>query len=152
VAVFISGGSLSARVGGSSSLDGGRLLIQLHPELEDRYLSLDHYPSMDLGWQKLWLYVPNESPPLSSYSPDRLRGDLPESWEELQPLELYRHHVPNLLDAIKDLKDWGLTGMKVICTFIGCWGPLLEDEAPPLVGVPRPNGPYNRVEGHHPRG
>ena len=31
-------------------------------------------------------------------------------------------------------------------------GPPLEDEAPPLVGVPRPNGPYNRVEGHHPRG
>ena len=29
-------------------------------------------------------------------------------------------------------------------------GPPLEDEAPPLVGVPRPNGPYNRVEGHHP--
>ena len=31
-------------------------------------------------------------------------------------------------------------------------GPPLEDVAPPLVGVPRPNGPYNQVEGHHPRG
>jgi len=31
------------------------------------------------------------------------------------------------------------------------WSGLpLEDEAPPLVGVPRPNGPYNQVEGHHP--
>ena len=29
-------------------------------------------------------------------------------------------------------------------------GPPLEDEAPPLMGVPRPDGPYNRVEGHHP--
>ena len=28
-------------------------------------------------------------------------------------------------------------------------GPPLEDEAPPLVGVLRPNGPYNQVEGHH---
>ena len=64
-------------------------------------------------------HVPIESPPLPSYSPDRLRGDLPESWEELPPLEAYRRHVPNLLDAIKDLKDWGLTGMRVIRTFIG---------------------------------
>ena len=31
-------------------------------------------------------------------------------------------------------------------------GSPLEDEAPPPVGVPRPNGPYNQVEGHHPRG
>ena len=29
-------------------------------------------------------------------------------------------------------------------------GPPLEDEAPPPVGVLRPNGPYNRVKGHHP--
>jgi hypothetical protein len=89
--------------------------------LEDRYLSIDHYPSVDLGWQKLWLYIPNESLPLSSYSPDQLRGDLPESWVELQPLEPYRNHVPNLLDAIKDLKDRDLTRMKVIYTFIGHW-------------------------------
>ena len=34
-------------------------------------------------------------------------------------LEAYRHHVPNLLDAIKDLKDCGLMGMRVICTSIG---------------------------------
>ena len=94
-------------------------LIQLHLGLEDRYLSLDRYPSMDLGWQKSWFYVPNESLPLPSSSPNRLRGDLPESWEELPPLEAYRHHVPNLLDAIKDLKDRGLTGMRVIRTFIG---------------------------------
>ena len=94
-------------------------LIQLHLGLEDRYLSHDGYPSVDLGWQKSWLYVPNESPLLLSYSLDRLHGDLPESWEELPPLEANRHHVPNLLDAIKDLKDWGLTGMRVIRTFIG---------------------------------
>ena len=87
--------------------------------MEDRYLSLDRYPSMDLGWQKSWLYVPNESPPLSSYSPDWLRGDLPESWEELPPLEAYRHHVPNLLDASNDLKDRGLMRTRVIHTFIG---------------------------------
>ena len=62
-----------------------------------------------------------KSPPLPSYSPDRLRGDLQESWEELPPLEAYRHHVPNLLDAIKDPKDQGLTGMRVICTFISHW-------------------------------
>jgi hypothetical protein len=35
----------------------------------------------------MWLYVPNECPPLPSYSPDLLRGDLPKSWEELPPLE-----------------------------------------------------------------
>ena len=73
--------------------------------MEDRYLSLDRYPSADLGWQKSWLYIPNESPLLSSYSPDRLHGDLLESWEELPPLDAYRQHVPNLLDVIKDLKD-----------------------------------------------
>jgi hypothetical protein len=94
-------------------------MIQLHPGLEDWYLSLDRYPSMDLGWQMSWLYVPNESPPLSSYSPDQLRGDLLESWEELPPLEAYRQHVPNLLDEIKDLKDQGLMGTRVIRTFIG---------------------------------
>ena len=37
------------------------------------------------------------------------------------PLEAYRHHVPNLLDAIKDLKDRGLMGTRVIHTFIGHW-------------------------------
>ena len=31
-------------------------------------------------------------------------------------------------------------------------GPPLEDESPPLVGVLRTDRPYNRVEGHHPRG
>ena len=45
-------------------------------------------------------------------------GDLSKSWEELRPLEAYRHHVPNLLDAIKDLKDQGLMGTRVIHTFI----------------------------------
>ena len=94
-------------------------MIQLHLGLEDRYLSLDCYPFMDLGWKKSWIYVPNESPPLPSYSPDQLCGDLPESWEELPPLEAYKHHVPNLLDAIKDLKDQGLMGMRVIRAFIG---------------------------------
>jgi len=98
---------------------GWGALIQLHPELEDRYLSLDCYPSMDFGWQKSWLYIPNESLHLPSYSPDQLCGDHSESWEELPPLEAYRHHVPNLLDAIKDLKDRGLIGTRVIHTFIG---------------------------------
>jgi len=58
-------------------------LIQLDPGMEDRYLRLDCYPSVDLGWQKWWLYLPNESPQLPSYSPNQLRGDLLESWEEL---------------------------------------------------------------------
>ena len=31
-------------------------------------------------------------------------------------------------------------------------GPPLEDEAPPTMGFLGPEGPYNRVEGHHPRG
>ena len=97
----------------------GAALTQLHPRMEDRYLILDCYPSTDLGWQKSWLYFPNESPPLRSYSPDRLCGDLPKSWEELWPLEAYRHHVPNLLDAIKDIKDRGLTGTRAIHTLIG---------------------------------
>ena len=97
----------------------GGALIQLHLRLEDRYLSLDRYPSMDLGWQKLWLYIPNERPLLPSYSLDRLRGDLSGSWEELPPLVAYKHHVSNLLDPIKDLKDRGLTEMRVIHTFIG---------------------------------
>ena len=104
--------------GGPSSLDGGAL-IQLHPGMEDRYLSLDHYPSTDFEWQKSWLYIPNESPALPSCSPDRLCGDLLELWEQLPPMEAYRQHVPNLLDAIKDLKDRGLTRMRVIHTFIG---------------------------------
>jgi hypothetical protein len=78
-------------------------LIQLHPEMEDRYLSLDRYPSTDLGWQKWWLYIPNESLPLPSYSHDWLHGDLSESWEELPPRE-DTQCVPYLLDAIKDLK------------------------------------------------
>ena len=47
--------------------------------MEDMYLSLDCYPSMDLGWQKWWLYIPNEGMLLPSYSPDRLCGDLPKS-------------------------------------------------------------------------
>ena len=89
--------------------------------MEDRYLRLDRYPSTDLGWQKLWLYVPNERPPLPSYSPDWLRGDLTKSWEELPPLEAYRDHVPNLLDLIKDLKDRGLTRTRMIRSFIGHW-------------------------------
>jgi len=71
--------------------------------MEDSYLSLDCYPSVDLGWQKLCLYIPNERPPLLSYSPDPLRGDLLESWEELPPQE-DMHDVPYLLDAIMDLK------------------------------------------------
>ena len=96
-------------------------MIQLRPGMEDRYLSLDCHPSVDLGWQKSWLYVPNESPLLPSYSPNRLRGDLPKSWEQLPPLEAYRHHVPNLLDTINDLKDQGLMGTRVIHTFIGHW-------------------------------
>ena len=73
---------------------------------------------MDLGWQKWWLYVPNESLPLLSYSPDRLHGDLLESWEELPPQE-DTQDVPYLLDAIEDLKAQGLMGTSVICTFIG---------------------------------
>ena len=71
-----------------------------------------------MGWQKLCLYVPNESHPLSSYSPNPLRGDLLESWAKLPPQE-DTQDVPYLLDAIKDLKDRGLTGMRVIRTFIG---------------------------------
>jgi len=75
---------------------------------------------MDLGWQKWWLYVPNESPPLPSYSADRLRGDLRELWEELTPRE-DTQGVPYLLDVIKDLKGQGLMRMRVIHTFIGRW-------------------------------
>jgi hypothetical protein len=56
--------------------------------------------------------------------------------------------VPYLLDAIKDLKDQGLIGLRVIYTFMSSCPPL-ENEAPPLVGVPRPDRPYNRVEHHH---
>jgi hypothetical protein len=86
--------------------------------MEDSYLSLDRYPSTDLGWQKLWLYVPNEGPLLPSYSPDPLRGDLLELWAELPPRE-DTQEVPYLLDVIKDLKDQGLTRTRVIRTFIG---------------------------------
>jgi hypothetical protein len=84
-------------------------LIQLHLGMEDRYLNLDRYTSVDLGWQKLWLCVPNESPPLSSYSLDWLRGDLSESREELPPLDDTKG-VPYWLDVIKDLKGQGLMG------------------------------------------
>jgi hypothetical protein len=115
---FVLGGTLKAQ--GVHRPRMGGALIQLCPKLEHKYLSLVHYPSMDYGWQRSLLHVPNENPPLPSYSCDRLRGDLPESWAELPPQEAYRAHVPTLLDAIKDLKDWGLTGMRVIRTFIGC--------------------------------
>ena len=64
------------------------------------------------------MYVPNESPLLPSYSPNWLHGDLLESWEELRPWEVTQG-VPYLLDAIKDLKGQGLTGMRVIRAFIG---------------------------------
>ena len=83
MAALIPGGLLSARGVHIPRMRGA--LIQLYPEMEDRYLSLDRYPFMDLGWQRSWIYVPNESPPLPSYSPDPLHGDLPESWEELPP-------------------------------------------------------------------
>ena len=96
-------GWFAQRPGGHLPRMGGAL-IQLHPRMEDRYLSLDRYPFIDLGWQKLWLYVPNESPPLPSYSLDRLRGDLLESWEELPPLEDTKG-VPYLLD-VADSKTW----------------------------------------------
>jgi hypothetical protein len=81
--LFILGGSLSAR-GVHLPRMGGRL-IQLHFEMEDSYLSLDCYPSTDLGWQKLQLYAPNESSPLLYYSPISLHVDLLESWVELPP-------------------------------------------------------------------
>ena len=96
----------------------GGTLIQLCPRMDDRYLSLDRYPSVDLGWQKWLLYLPNESLPLPSYSPDRLCGDLPVSWEELPPQE-GTQCVSYLLDAIKDLKGHSLTRTRVIHTFIG---------------------------------
>ena len=103
---------------------------------------------MDLGWQKSWLYVPNESPLLPSYSPNPLCGDLLESWAELPPQE-DRQDVPYLLDAIKDLKDRGLMGTRVIRTFIVPWVLPLKMRHHPPVGVLGPEGHYNRVEGHH---
>ena len=56
-----------------------------------------------------------------------------------------------LLDAIEELKDQGLTALKVIRPSSAI-GYSLEDEGPPLVGVPRHDGTYNRVERPHPFG
>jgi hypothetical protein len=86
--------------------------------MEDSYLSLERYPSVDVGCQKKWLYVPNESPPLPSYSPYRLHPDTLESWSETPTLE-DMWYVPNLVAVIQDLKGRDLMRTRVIRTLLG---------------------------------
>ena len=105
--------------------------------MEDRYLSLDRYPFVDLGWQKWWLYVPNESPPLPSYSPNLLCGDLLVMGGTTTlgehagcALLVGCDHGPEGLGPDGDEDDPYLHWSS---------GSPLEDEAPPLVGVLRPD-------------
>ena len=83
----------------------GGASIEVHPGLEDRYLSLDHHYAIDLDWEYRWLYVPNnEWPPLLTFSHDRLCPDTPESWS-WPPTLSEPHHLCLLLDVIEDLKE-----------------------------------------------
>jgi len=99
------------------SLSDGGALIKVHPRLEESYLSLDHRYPIDLDWEHRWLYVPkNERPSLLTFPHDRLYPDTPESWSR-PPTLSEPQHLRLLLDAIEDLKDWGLTTPRVIHTF-----------------------------------
>ena len=95
------GGSVNILL--APSLSDGGASIEVHPGLEERYLSLDRHYALDLNWEHRWLYVPNtQRPLLLIFSHDRLRPDMPESW--LRPPTLSEpKHLRLLLDMIEDL-------------------------------------------------
>ena len=90
-------GTIVVRWGGAS--------IEVHPGLEECYLSLDRHYAIDLEWEHGWFYAPNnEQPPLLTFSHDRLCPNTPESWS--RPLTMSEpHHLRLLFDAMEDLKD-----------------------------------------------
>ena len=115
MAVSFLGGSVSVLL--APSLSDGGASIEVHPELEERYLSLEHHYAADLDWEHRWLYVPNnERPPLLTFSHDWLHPDTSKSWSRPQTLS-EPQHLRLLLVAIEDLKDQGLTAPRVIRTF-----------------------------------
>ena len=109
------GGSISVLF--APSLSDGGTSIEVHPGLEQRYLSLDRHYATNLDWEHGWLYVPNnEQPPLQTFSHARLRPNMLESWSRPPTLSELQH-LRLLLDAIEDMKDRGLTAPRVIRTF-----------------------------------
>ena len=119
MAISFLGGSVSVLL--ALSLSDGGPSLKVHPGLEEHYLSLHRHYATDLDWEHRWLYVPNnEWPQLPIFSHDRLRPNMPESWSR-PPTLLETLHLRLLMDAIKDLKDWGLTTSSVIRTLISRW-------------------------------
>ena len=95
----------------------GGASIEVHPGLEERYLSLDCHYATDLDWEHRWLYVPNnERLVLPTFSHDQLCLDTSKSWSR-PPTLSEPQHLRLLLDATEDLKDWGLTAPRVIRPF-----------------------------------
>ena len=113
---FFLGGSFSVLL--APSLSDRGTTIEVHPGLEEHYLSLDRHYATDLDWEHRWLYVPSdERPPLPIFSHDQLRPDTSELWSTMPTLS-EQQHLCLLLDAIVDLKDRGLTVPRVIHTFL----------------------------------
>ena len=78
----------------------GGASIEVHPGLEERYLSLDRHYVVDLDWEHRWLHVPNnERLLLLTFSHDRLRPNTLESWLRTPTLS-EPQHLHLLLDAI----------------------------------------------------
>jgi hypothetical protein len=95
------GGSISLLL--ASSLSDGGTSIEVRPELEERYLSLDCHYAVHLDWEHRWLYVPNnERQSLLTFSHDRLCPDMLESWSRTLTLS-EPQHLCLLLDAIEKL-------------------------------------------------
>ena len=85
MAVSFWGGSVSVLLAPSLSDGGGS--IEVHLRLEERYRSLDRHYGVDLDWEHMWFYVPNnERQPLPTFSYDRLRPDTLESWLRMPTL------------------------------------------------------------------
>ena len=109
------GGSISVLL--APSLSNGGASIEVHPRLEEHYLSLNRHYVIDLDWEHRWLYIPNnERPPLPTFSHNRLCPYTLEPWSR-PPTLSKQQHLCLLLDAIEDLKDQGLTVPRVIHTF-----------------------------------
>ena len=68
----------------------GGTSIEVHPGLEERYLSLDRHYATDLDWEHRWLYVPNnEQQPLPTFSHDRLCPNTLELWSRTPTMSEY---------------------------------------------------------------
>ena len=95
----------------------GGISIQVHPRLEERYLSLDRHYATNLDWEHRWLYVPNnEQQLLPTFSHDQLRPDTLKSGSRTPTLS-EPQCLRLLLDVIEELKDQGLMVPRMIHTF-----------------------------------